>query len=319
MSKSLSWLEREVKDSNDPYLVALAALAHAASSDKESKGRARSLAARLATLGTDGVWTTSKRTWLGASGHSAQVETTALALQAFADAGLERRDLLDDGRFALERLRGKRHNTQASIQALRASLVAAPAATPHPVSIAIREFGADRKFFVYDPNATEPLRVAVGVRNPYNIELATDSDAPILGTVTRTTYEDWTSVPTGPFRLRVDYPSATWKVGEQRFVKATVRNTTNATLAQVTVEIGIPPGCDVDTKRAHAPHAKHVEKRARTVVFYLADLPPGGEAAFRIPITPRYPIEVATAPSRAFEYYTPDHVSYAQPVRVRAR
>jgi hypothetical protein len=54
-------------------------------------------------------------------------------------------------------------------------------------------------------------------------------------------------------------------------------------------------------------------------VLYLGKLAPGAELKYRIPFTPRYGLDVATAPSKAYEYYTPEEGIVLPPARVRAR
>ena len=49
------------------------------------------------------------------------------------------------------------------------------------------------------------------------------------------------------------------------------------------------------------------------------DLAPGATKTFAIPFTPRYKIDVKTAPSTAYEYYVPEEAAVVAPGRVRAR
>jgi len=63
--------------------------------------------------------------------------------------------------------------------------------------------------------------------------------------------------------------------------------------------------------------ARRVERSARAIVLYLSDLAPGESATFTISFTPRHELDVHTAPSRAYEYYTPEEAATAAPARVR--
>ena len=85
----------------------------------------------------------------------------------------------------------------------------------------------------------------------------------------------------------------------------------------MTLEIGIPPGCTIRPEEVTGKGAERVELGETRVVIYLRTLVPGQERTFRIPFTPRYGIDVVTAPSKAYEYYVPEEAIYAKPQRVR--
>jgi hypothetical protein len=101
-----------------------------------------------------------------------------------------------------------------------------------------------------------------------------------------------------------------------------VRNDGPRPASVVTVEVGIPPGGDVepgDVRGLHGAEAANVERGETAVVIYLRRLEPGQECRFVVPFTPRYALDVATAPSKAYEYYVPEEAALAPPARVRAR
>jgi hypothetical protein len=124
----------------------------------------------------------------------------------------------------------------------------------------------------------------------------------------------------GPLALEVVWPQGELAVGRRAVAVATVANTSSAQSASVvTLEIGVPPGCTVEPEDVKGKGAENVERGERAIVIYLRDLPPGTKRRFEIAFTPRYALDVATAPSTAYEYYVPEEAVVVAPARVRAR
>ena len=53
-------------------------------------------------------------------------------------------------------------------------------------------------------------------------------------------------------------------------------------------------------------------------MIYLRDLAPREERTFQVRFTPRYALDVVTAPSQAYEYYVPEEAVLVPPQPVRA-
>ncbi len=79
------------------------------------------------------------------------------------------------------------------------------------------------------------------------------------------------------------------------------------------------PSC---VSRPSAPSVRVVDARTlrllRSTVFPLRDLGPREERTFRVRFTPRYALDVVTAPSQAYEYYVPEEAILVAPQPVRA-
>jgi hypothetical protein len=116
--------------------------------------------------------------------------------------------------------------------------------------------------------------------------------------------------------LDVRYPTEPLAVRRTARIRATVFHRGKGIVRQAIAEIGIPPGCDIEHQQVKG--AKCVERGATAVVIYLGDLKPGERRTFEIPFEPRYRLDVKTAPSKAYEYYTPEHTTVVPPAPIRA-
>jgi hypothetical protein len=239
--RARKWLAERVDEVNDPYPLALAALAFLTADAKSETGHA--LARRLARLAHDGAWMPVRPTLMKSRGVSARVETTALAIQALlragTHAGLVQR--------ALDRLVGWRQRdgafgtTQATAQAIRALLAAArgaKGAKAAHVRVGAGEARlADAKLAA---NALEPVRLDLGARDPRGVEVRVDGDRTLRGTLSLTTWEPWDGPHGGKGRVALDvrYPEGELPVGKRAYVDVTVRNPSQADAELVTVEVG---------------------------------------------------------------------------------
>ncbi len=324
-AQALAWLEAAAPQARDPYGLALATLALLTADPRSAAGEA--LARRLAALATDGEvrasWAPTGGTGVGARGESAELETTALAVQALllagghealAARGVER--LLAargaDGRFG---------TTQSAILVLRALLAADPGQPARaPATLALRLDGQPRGEHAFRPDELEPARLSLGSA-PGALAVEQRGGGRTRVTLARTTWLPWEQpVPAGArLALAVSWPTQSLPVGRTAYAEARVQNRSGTeTASVVTVEIGLPPGCDVEPQEVEAPGAERVERGERTLVAYFRDLAPGEARSLRLPFRPRHGLDVRTAPSRAYEYYVPEEAALAPPARVRA-
>lgn len=323
--RATAWLEAHAPEARDPYGMALGALALLTAEPRSEAGR--TLADRLAGLarsGADGAaWTPTGPTGVGARGDSAMLETTALSVQALLLRGGHER-LVRDG---LERLLaargadGRFGTTQSTILALRTLLAADPGQPARGAStLAVRVGGRPAGELSLASDDTEPARLDLGGQaGPLAVEQRGGGRTRF--TLSQTTWVPWEEpVPAGArLAFAVSWPTQILPVGRTAQAEARVQNRSSSAAASVvTLEIGLPPGCDVEPQEVSAQGAERVERGERAIVVYLRDLAPGAEVVVRIPFRPRYAFDARTAPSSAYEYYVPEEAALAPPQRVRA-
>lgn len=316
------WLAARVGDVEDPYGLALATLAFLRADPDAGIGHAT--AARLAAAATrsdDGVsWIPAGSTGVGARGHTAQIETTALAIQALLLDGRHRL-LAYDGLERLVQWRGKDGRfgtTQSTILSLKALLAADAGAERGDLAVRIAQ-GESSADIQLSADSTERRRASFAAGTS-PIQLSARGQGRVRATVARTSWVPWGPLPNEKSRLAfsVDYPDEELQAGRRAEALVRVRNITDDKRASVvTLEVGIPPGCTVTPGEVQGKCDRR-ELGERHLVIYLRDLEPREERTFHVRFTPRYALDVLTAPSKAYEYYVPEEAVLVPPQPVRA-
>ncbi|MDJ0523591.1 MAG: hypothetical protein QNJ90_16090 [Planctomycetota bacterium] len=325
--KARAWLRANEAEVEDPYGVALAALACAAA-DPKSAESAR-WAKRLVALQSDGPdgggWTaTEGGTFIGARGGGARVETTAMAALVLLQTGLHQ-DLAYGALDALVAKRmpdGRFGSTHSTALALRALLAASSGGEALPATQVTVLRGDKRTRTVEIPRgSTEPVRVPVGTLDPADLRLRLESQGRLRGTLSRTTYEEWpkTRLPRGPVALDVTWSARPLAVDQVYEARVVVRNTGSKPAKVVTVELGLPPGITVKPKDVKGAGLQEAERAERHLVLYLDDIAPGDARTLVVPYRTRHAFEAQTAHSRVYEYYVEEEQTVIPPVRLRCR
>src|SRR5262249_8483558 len=148
-------------------------------------------------------------------------------------------------------------------------------------------------------------------------------------------WEPWDR-PRDPARpvldIKVDYDRQDLTTADVLKAKASFRyNGTQPTFI-VIVDLPIPPGFAVDpsdfprmVRQGEGPRVQAVgvqgripvEKvtiTSRQVALYLGQVQPNDVLGFEYTLRPRFPVQVQTPPSVAYEYYTPANRSTTRPV-----
>ena len=113
--------------------------------------------------------------------------------------------------------------------------------------------------------------------------------------------------------IDVQYDRTELSTGDVVKATATVRNQSKETANMVIVDLGVPPGFEVNAADFNAlvkpndPTApvEKVSVTARQVILYLKNLQPGGTFAIDYTLKPKFPVKVQTPTFAVYEYYTP--------------
>jgi len=196
------------------------------------------------------------------------------------------------------------------VQALRALLAATTDGPPRPADVRILSGRGEVIGKLHVEGETKSLDLGATAR------LQVHCDRELRYTVSHTSFEPWTACEqAGRVGLDVRYPTEPLTIRRTARIHATVFHRGKGVARQAIAEIGVPPGCDIEHQRVEG--AKCVERGPTAVVIYLGDLKPGERRTFEIPFEPRYRLDVKTAPSKAYEYYTPEHIALVAPASIR--
>ncbi len=184
-------------------------------------------------------------------GDSATLETSALAVlalehdPAYTQTTTKGLAYLVSQKDAL----GNFRSTQATVFTFKALLASEPPSVDGTVTVMVE--GNQVAQLTITPETTDVFRVV----DLKNILAADDNQVELLFAgqgqpsfqVVGLWYVPWSEVPEpqpGPLDLQVDYDQTELQVGDTITVHVTVRNTTDAFLPMVMIDLGTPPGFD---------------------------------------------------------------------------
>ncbi len=318
----------------DPY--GLAIIANALTAYDKSPSSTRTILRKLHGLrnedGDTVYWQNTEPSYMGASGPSGRLETTALVAAALIRA----QAYPEDVRGALSTLiqskdsEGTWGSTQATIYALKALLMAAPSATSPAESSTVRvSLNDDRKKsqeIVMESRTADLVHLLTfddGLHAGTNeLRLDVEGRRDTLYQVATTYYVPWESSssrgPEGPIALELDYDRTRLMVHEVVSVRAQVRPKDEGWVRMALVELGVPPGFtlleeDLRQMVKRGTVARY-ESTDRHVILYIENL--YGPIELRYRMRADLPIRAQVPPSRAYDYYNPGEQTTLPPVEL---
>jgi uncharacterized protein YfaS (alpha-2-macroglobulin family) len=107
-------------------------------------------------------------------------------------------------------------------------------------------------------------------------------------------------------------------VNDQLQCVATVKNNSEKSINMAIVELGIPPGFDIDSSAFQSMVAagkiEKFEVTGSQVILYLRELSESTPFTFNYSLQARYPLRVQTPASSVYEYYQPKNRAQSHPV-----
>lgn len=120
--------------------------------------------------------------------------------------------------------------------------------------------------------------------------------------------------------VSVDYDRTRLSTSDMLKAKATLKYNGTTPTYMVIVDLGIPPGFNVDAGDfAEMVAAKKVQKfsvTSRQVTLYLGDVKPNDVLTFEYGLKPKFPVKAKTPATVAYEYYTPANRVESKPVEI---
>jgi uncharacterized protein YfaS (alpha-2-macroglobulin family) len=328
------------RDAEDAYALALVANGLAAADPEGSATEAalNRLAEMAVVEGNGAYWQSDIATFMGATGQTGSIETTALAAYAFLRAE-QHTDLANQALTYLIQQKdsyGTWHSTQATILTLKALLL----------SVRKGGEGADATVTVsLNGEEADPIRIAE--ENFDVVQMVSFSDKPIHGDnkvriqvkgkgnlmyqIASRYYLPWDRVPAPApgaslMDIGVSYDRTELAVNDVIEVAVHVELREGAA-RQAIVDLGIPPGFEVlsedltDLVARHSdlppdyagPKFSRFDLTGRQIIVYLEQLKAGEPLDFSYRIRARYPIKAQTPPSSAYDYYNPGVSAVSSP------
>ncbi len=327
LSKEIASLKAAAAKSKNSYVVALAANVLALA--KET-GEAKQLMARLAEKqGKEGVVDGGTQSIVGSTGETLQIETTALAVLAWLREPAYSGNVERSMKFLASSCDGGRYgSTQSTVLALRAIVTydkvragkRAPGAVRvyvdgQPVGSAVK-FEASAQEAIKLPDVAElitpgerklELRMEGGTELPYSIEVTYNALVPASSSETQVS-------------LEVSLAKTALTEGEPTEARVLVANKTDQKLPTAVAIFGVPGGLEV----RHDQLKELVKKKTvdayevigRDVVLYWRGMEPKKRIDVPLSLIAAVPGTYTGPASRAYLYYTDEHKTWQDGVKV---
>jgi uncharacterized protein YfaS (alpha-2-macroglobulin family) len=339
--RAVRYLERSLERSStggeqsaiSTYTLALMANALIAAGEDASPA-VKQLAAQAQRADGGAFWTPGTQTYLGSYGLAGDIETTALAAQALLRSGADP-DLAQAALDYLARNRdanGSFYTTQATIQALKALLLAADSsqeqgAAAVSVTLSGQDSGIQRETITVDDANADLLQSAVFSEVPPGAALALEvqGERPLHYQIITEYYLPWEAATAAafvpaPMRIAVTYDRSKAQVNETVGVRADVELLTPQGADTLIVDLGLPPGFVPLTEELDAlienGEVQRYELRDRSIILYLSGVQSGRVYNFEYRLLARAPASVQAPPSQVYDYYAPDQRAVEGPQRI---
>lgn len=333
IEQAITYLRQNTAQVEDPYWLALVANALTAyDPDHDSTQAALNRLAAMAVRDGDTVyWTTEQGSFMGGTGQTGSVETTALAVYALLST--ERNPELINGSLAyLVQTKdsfGTWQSTQATILALRAFVLSArtsgQASQPTTVTVSLNKELTEA--IDINPNNADVVHYLAfdkgfSPTGQNRVQLEVGEDSNLMYQLTTRYSLPWDEIPPQSaleelIDISVAYDRTALKIND------TVRVEVEATLNQTGVvkmpllDLGVPPGFTVlaeDLRRLVADKViAEYELTGRQAIIYLEDFSSEQPVKFSYRLQARFPMRAQTPASIAYDYYNPATQTTKQP------
>jgi A-macroglobulin TED domain/Alpha-2-macroglobulin family/Carboxypeptidase regulatory-like domain/MG2 domain/Alpha-2-macroglobulin bait region domain/A-macroglobulin receptor binding domain len=338
VEKARQFVEKNMSEKPDAYTLAvLANFAVDYARDRNFARQAMQLLLDARTEKDDQAWWTANETSVYATGTSASVETTGLAVQALLKWG----QASGTAGKALNYIAAKKDasgawgTTQATIMALRSLLLAAGkggADVSGTLEISLNGKPVEKLTLTPDNNDLLHQFVLKNVdANAANkVQIRFEGKGGLAYQLVGRYFVPWDEKPANEaLSINVAYDRTRLAQDDVATATATIKNNLNKTASMVMVDLGIPPGFDLlaedlqDYLEKTAPRkGGRLEKFSLTAtqaILYFDSIAPGNTVTLHVRYRAKYPIRARTFASRVYEYYDPEVSSMARPVQLEVR
>ena len=338
VEQAKKFVENHMSAKMDTYTLAVVAnFATDYGRDRDFRRQSIQLLLDARTEKDEQVWWNSDETGVYATGQSASVETTGLAVQALLKSG----EVAGVARKAMSYIASKKDasgtwgTTQATIMALRALLLATEkGAADVRGTLLVFLNGKPAEKLVLTPENNDLLHQfvfkSIDSQSANTIEIQFEGKGGLAYQVVGSYFLPWDQKPPRePLSIDVAYDRTHLAQDDIATASATVKNNMNKTANMVMVDLGIPPGFDLLSEDLQAyqdkstglksGHLSKFNQTATQAILYFDSFAAGDTVTLKFRLRAKYPIRARTFKSRVYEYYDPEVSSVARPVQLEVR
>jgi hypothetical protein len=336
VSRAIAYIREFARQEEDAYGLALVASALTAYDPNDATTRA--ILEKLYNMrleeGETVYWQNSSASFMGATGTSGSVETTALAAAAFMRAGVYP-DAVSGALASLVQSKdswGTWSTTQATILSLKTLLLATQAtgAASEPATVRISLNKEQTQEITIDPSNADVVHIVTfdqgfSPTGANRIQLEVEEGENLMYQVATSYYLPWDQVPLTEMMgelmtIDVDYDRTALAVNDEVTVDVGVRLSKEGVVKMALIDLGVPPGFTVLTEDLSRLVEQGViaryELTGRQIIIYLEDFSSESTLRFSYRLRARFPMRAQTPPSRAYDYYNPTEQTTQAPVEV---
>ena len=332
LDRAFAYLDSHWDEAKDPYALAVIANAYLS-----SKNQSETVADVLAALAKAAVvekdvayWRSAGPTFTSAQNGSADLETTAMAAYALVKSG-RHVDLTNKAITYLIRSKdsfGTWQTTQATVWSLKTLLLAMQrAAQEIDATVTVQINGKQAGEFRITQQDYEVVRqvdakqlIQAGA-NEVKITLKGKGSA--LYQIVSRYYMPWELVrPPAQELLSIDvtYDRKSLRTDDILTAHVSVVNNDPRTCNMVVVDLGVPPGFEVQAEDLQRLVDKGMIQKytiaARQIIVYLDKLASRKPLELEYRLRAKFPIKAATPASQVYRYYNPEIKATAKPVEL---
>jgi hypothetical protein len=331
VSRGLSFLKKNLKAAKDPYIMALIANAFVAAEPKsETTMEVLKKLVGMAKEKDNAVyWQSDIPSITFSRGNGADIEATGLATYALINSG-KYSDIVTKALTYLIRSKdpsGLWYTTQGTVIALR-SLVAALGGVAEDVDAQVivmmngkeiqkLKIDKDNADLMHQVDLTDNL----GKKN--TVEISVEGEGNFLYELARAYYVPWKDLPRParpPFTIDVDYDRTKLSINDVVNVDVSIKLNRAGTAQMVMIDLGIPPGFEVQTPTLDELVDKKIQKYTitpRQLIIYLEEVNYKKPVELSYSIKAKYPIKAKVRSSRVYEYYNTSDEGVEQPIEMK--
>jgi len=339
VAKGIAYLKEHYTEVKDGYVLALVANALVAWDPRDSFTRKVLDDLAGQAIEEDGAvyWQSGVESFMGAKSEMGSIETTALAAYALLK-GDAHPDVANKALTYLVRNKdsfGTWQTTQATILSLKALIESARAGEPTGnVTVRVSLNGEQADPIQITPENFDVVQLVTftdkAVEGDNVVRIEVEGKGRLMYQITARYYVPWELVPPEEkeaMTIDVRYDRTDLQVDDTVRVDVTARLNVEGTARMVVLDLGIPPGFEVQAEDLSARVQQDLQKgeeypgatvrrfdlTGRQIIVYLANLSYGEPISFHYGLRAKYPLRVKTPASTAYDYYNPKQAGVAQP------
>jgi hypothetical protein len=338
LEKASAFVQKHMTERADAYTLAVVAnFAVDYGKDREFTRQAIEQLLDARTEKGDQIFWSSEETALYATGTSASIETTGLAVEALLKWGQASGTVQKGLAYITSKkdASGAWGSTQATIMALRALLLASQKGSSDVrgnVEIVLN--GRSAAQLTLGPLNNDLLHpfVLKGVdpKGANRVELRFEGKGSLGYQVAGQYFVPWDEKPADEaLSIAVNYDRTHIAQNDTVTATATVSNNLKKSANMVMVDLGIPPGFELLSEDLEEYQEKSAGRKGGRLekfnltptqaILYFDAFAPRETVSLRFRLRAKYPVRAETFKSRVYEYYDPEVGSLARPVQLEVR